>query len=101
MRSAAAVALIACRWCINITHWVDSARLAPSACVAAVKQQKSRAPPYLHQVDERREDGTSKHIVLFGLLPEQRQVLHQTAYVWTDLKNKKQKHIQTRIYRHS
>ncbi|TNN64507.1 hypothetical protein EYF80_025255 [Liparis tanakae] len=53
-RSTAAVALIACRWCINRTHWVDSAWLAPSACVAAVfgvrrKQRKWRAPPYLHQ----------------------------------------------------
>lgn len=47
--------------------------------------------PYLYQVDERSENGTSKHVVFFRLLPEQRQVLNQAAYVWPDLKQKKVK----------
>lgn len=47
--------------------------------------------PYLYQVDECSENGTSKHVVFFRLLPEQRQVLNQAAYVWPDLKQKKVK----------
>lgn len=43
---------------------------------------------YLYQVDECSEYGTSKHVVFLRLLPEQRQVLNQTAYVWPDLKQK-------------
>lgn len=40
---------------------------------------------YLDQVDEGSEYGTSEHVVFFRLLPKQRQVLNQTAYVWPDL----------------
>lgn len=45
--------------------------------------------PYLYQVDECSEYGTSKHVVFFRLLPQQGQVLNQTAYVWPDLNQKK------------
>lgn len=41
--------------------------------------------PYLHQMDERREYCTSKHVMLLWLLPQQRQVLNQAADVWSDL----------------
>lgn len=39
-------------------------------------------------MDESSEYGTSKHVVFFRLLPEQGQVLNQTAYVRSDLKQK-------------
>lgn len=31
---------------------------------------------YLHQMDESGEDGTAKHVVFLGLLPQQRKVLN-------------------------
>lgn len=57
---------------------------------------------YLYQVDECRENGTSKHVVFFRLLPEQGQVLNQTAYIWANLRhNKKQTRRQIRSKTHS
>lgn len=47
--------------------------------------------PYLHQMDERGEYCTSKHVMLLWLLPQQRQVLNQTAYVWSDLNREENK----------
>ena len=41
--------------------------------------------PYLDKVDESGENGTAQHVMILRLFPEQRQVLHQTAYVWPDL----------------
>lgn len=47
--------------------------------------------PYLHQMDERSEYCTSKHVMLLWLLPQQRQVLNQAAYVWSDLNRRENK----------
>lgn len=44
--------------------------------------------PYLHQMEECSENGTPKHVVLLRLLPQQGQVLNQTAYIGPDLKDK-------------
>lgn len=49
------------------------------------KHKAEADAPYLYKVDERGEYGTSKHVVFLWLLPEQGQVLNQTAYVRPDL----------------
>lgn len=48
-------------------------------------QIKQVITTYLHQVDECSEYGTSKHVVFFGLFPQQGQVLYQTACIRSDL----------------
>ena len=46
---------------------------------------EGRRSAYLYKVDESGENGTAEHVVLLRLLPEERQVLHQTASVGSDL----------------
>ena len=50
------------------------------------------AVAYLDKVDESGENGTAQHVMILRLLPEQRQVLHQTAYVWPDLIPRRKTH---------
>lgn len=54
---------------------------------------------YLNQVDKCGKNGTSKHVVFFWLFPEQRQVLNQTAYIWSDLQQKNQEKTKYTYYR--